>query len=611
MTRFTVNRSGASFITFITVAIVIGVFVGFSLSTFGYLPDSVSCALPLAGHSSSTTDTTSNDVSSAAPSPQPTPDSSPQYPLDVDRIYLASIRDIVSRTKGYYARDYSLWLGWNNVRQESVATALLHGSLLNRTVILPSFVYARACEYDNAVCASYATMVNRGDATGSDEWRNLPMEEQMAWRIPIALMFNMTHLRKTHSVITVSDFLRLHNISSDAETSDGHFDTEAYLNGTNIFEAEERKPSMHAIENVWYDPGGVVRVDSLPDDMRLRGGWSAEGGDADQDMPGIWNNTEKSPLYLQLEDAQRGGNIIVDWATIRRVTKNEGYTLDNSTDEEVEEVIGDNGWAVLYTYDGAAGMEYVQDVVNPIRQATARQHLRGLQEDYGHLTDDVVFLRGEVHWGRKPGALRFTTAATRDKYSDMVLHQIRMTDNVLQLAERLDSRMMNITGGRMWMCGHMRRGDFARLHWAQENSFASHLARIKKHLADGRSFLRSLDYNTLSTYNVPGAQPDLSILQLDPPKDGDRFYIATDERDPTNLKYLEDRGGILITDLLTIDDRREFGWSLMLTDVLSLLEQATLARGAYFYAHAMSSVAGGVVNLRAVNGRDPRTAILE
>lgn len=51
-------------------------------------------------------------------------------------------------------------------------------------------------------------------------------------------------------------------------------------------------------------------------------------------------------------------------------------------------------------------------------------------------------------------------------------------------------------------------------------------------------------------------------------------------------------------DLLTIEDRHAFGWALMFTDVLALVEQATLAHAAFFYAHAMSSVAGGVINLR-------------
>lgn len=29
-----------------------------------------------------------------------------------------------------------------------IETAVLHGRILNRTTIIPSFVYARACEFD-------------------------------------------------------------------------------------------------------------------------------------------------------------------------------------------------------------------------------------------------------------------------------------------------------------------------------------------------------------------------------------------------------------------------------------------------------------------------------
>ena len=34
---------------------------------------------------------------------------------DEDRWSLESLYDMMSRTQGYYARDYSVWLGWNNV----------------------------------------------------------------------------------------------------------------------------------------------------------------------------------------------------------------------------------------------------------------------------------------------------------------------------------------------------------------------------------------------------------------------------------------------------------------------------------------------------------------
>ena len=80
-----------------------------------------------------------------------------------------------------------------------IEASLLHAHLFNRTLVLPSFVYARACEHDmyvvegytylpvhvvtdlsfSTVCAAFATMVNRGDAVGLDEWRHLPIETQM------------------------------------------------------------------------------------------------------------------------------------------------------------------------------------------------------------------------------------------------------------------------------------------------------------------------------------------------------------------------------------------------------------------------------------------------
>jgi hypothetical protein len=44
----------------------------------------------------------------------------------------------------------------------------------------------------------------------------------------------------------------------------------------------------------------------------------------------------------------------------------------------------------------------MKSVVFPIRQVAPRQTLRGLREDFGHLTADVVLLAGEVHNDRKP-----------------------------------------------------------------------------------------------------------------------------------------------------------------------------------------------------------------
>ena len=76
------------------------------------------------------------------------------------------LKAMVGRTKGYFVRDWSLGLGWNNVRtplihsyptlahnlricqvRYIIEAALLQAEILGRTLVIPSFVYSRACEY--------------------------------------------------------------------------------------------------------------------------------------------------------------------------------------------------------------------------------------------------------------------------------------------------------------------------------------------------------------------------------------------------------------------------------------------------------------------------------
>jgi len=131
-----------------------------------------------------------------------------------------------------------------------------------------------------------------------------------------------------------------------------------------------------------------------------------------------------------------------------------------------------------------------------------------------------------------------------------------------------------------------------------ESRIEDHTRRVKEHLADGRKAVASLRAPDIRAYDVPDLTADRSVLYRHLPLEGDKFYIATDERDIGNLTYLAENDAVLVYDLLTIEDRHSFGWPLMFTDVLAVVEQATLARAAFFYAHAMSSVAGGVINLR-------------
>ena len=135
-----------------------------------------------------------------------------------------------------------------------------------------------------------------------------------------------------------------------------------------------------------------------------------------------------------------------------------------------------SSWGSFLMPQRRLGYDLMKAVVYPIRQVAPRQTLRGLRDDFGHLTADVVLLAGEVHNGYKAvsldtasldrsrlhssqASLRFTTVAGRDVFSRLVLYHLRATHKVYELAATLAARMKERTGGRMWLAAHMRRGD--------------------------------------------------------------------------------------------------------------------------------------------------------
>ena len=87
------------------VAILVGILVGFSLSTVGY-----GAKVQFLGQSLPAQTTLGEEVVwYHEPAPALDPSSDAEHELK----YLT---DMVAKTNGFYARDYSLWLGWNNVR---------------------------------------------------------------------------------------------------------------------------------------------------------------------------------------------------------------------------------------------------------------------------------------------------------------------------------------------------------------------------------------------------------------------------------------------------------------------------------------------------------------
>jgi hypothetical protein len=145
-----------------------------------------------------------------------------------------------------------------------------------------------------------------------------------------------------------------------------------------------------------------------------------------------------------------------------------------------------------------------------------------------------------------------------------------------------------------------------REKWGWNVDITTHVQRIKYHLGVGRGILENLG-NPIA-YDVEGVEPNPELSVLDPPRPDDPFYVATDERDPEAVEVIRREGGVFLLDLLTMEDRHEFGWPLLLTDVRAIVEQSMLAHSAYFCGHLMSSYSGAILNERAVLGADRRTA---
>lgn len=232
-----------------------------------------------------------------------------------------------------------------------IEAALLQSELLNRTLVLPSFVYARSCEWEMYVvrhsafgpltdkrltrrnaCAAFATMVNRGDAIGWGEWRDLPIEKQMGWRIPMEDMLDIPHLRKTHNVLLMSEYLQLVGIDPQREWSNGAWHRTDYLGGP-----EHEKLTIHVIPNNEYDPADVFRVDSRA--ALLEKGLK----------PGT--DTGKVALKLFAALASKSSGNVLEWGEVKMAVAD--FVKDIKDDKETEALLEANGWAVLHTYAGA------------------------------------------------------------------------------------------------------------------------------------------------------------------------------------------------------------------------------------------------------------------
>jgi len=198
-------------------------------------------------------------------------------------------------------------------------------------------------------------MVNKNDAIGLEEWRELPYEKQMGFRIPISVMIDLPRLRKRHPVITASEYLRLHGQGPESESSSGYWYRDIYIGHPNVFETNKTKtPTQFIIENHWYDPHGINRVDHIPESMKNRGKWEHHFGPEIGETAGRWPDEGPTEISTRLKGALPEGKSVLSWETAKSCLAafQIGSEVDLDNDQVVESVLKANGWEVLHSFLG-------------------------------------------------------------------------------------------------------------------------------------------------------------------------------------------------------------------------------------------------------------------
>jgi hypothetical protein len=186
-------------------------------------------------------------------------------------------------------------------------------------------------------------MVNRGDALGRDDWRQMSMDRQMGWILPIEIMIDVPHLRKKHNAMLLSEYLYLQGLNITKVRSNGGWDREYYHSGID-------RPSLFVIPNSIYDPQDVVRIDTMPSPPFV------SLGDPNATVEHFKANHWIAPTEFGracnvhlLESAIQKDRPTLDWAEAVEALR---WTLSDYNDTSVEHALRAAGWFVLYTWDG-------------------------------------------------------------------------------------------------------------------------------------------------------------------------------------------------------------------------------------------------------------------
>lgn len=197
-------------------------------------------------------------------------------------------------------------------------------------------------------------MINKNDAIHTDQWRDLPMDQQMSWYIPLEVMIDIPRLRAKHPILLMSEYLLLQGLDLEMETTSGGWDRSYYHMGL-------EQPDLFVVPNRVFDPQGVIRVDTyVPsgpifarDTLNGTDGTGTDGTNVTDSTnsthPTVieWAQIVDSRLVNLTETKQKWA---LDW-TDAKIAMGDVMTITNDT--IAEQALERAGWVILHTWEGA------------------------------------------------------------------------------------------------------------------------------------------------------------------------------------------------------------------------------------------------------------------
>ncbi|KAH9812417.1 hypothetical protein DFH28DRAFT_899111 [Melampsora americana] len=518
----------------------------------------------------------------------------------------------------FLVRDWSPWLGWNNVRY-TIETGLLIANLLGRELILPGFSYASACAYDIHICEKLTPMyirekkvdltnvLNRSHYPDPDEGQNFllpPLQPQnpTGWVLPLEVMLDIPFLKSQWtSCLSHREFLELTGALNETHSS-------SFLGqSTGKWSVRYNKGlSYRKLPNQMFTNLDRTMVDRLPKPV----------------LP-LSNSTSSSvpPLILEkcrvtLEKISKSGRAvehkkravieIQDQKTFPS-WNDDLINVDQMTGELsmhdhdlLERCLASGGYRTAYGYTMSG--YWMKAPYGPTKYIRKTQNMTGWWDELNGIQENILHIEGEIHNGFPPGSMLWTTLAGRQNYEHLVRTAIKAPELYDRIATKLEKKMRQRCEGRSWRATHIRRGDFVNYGWA---------------LSDIRQEFELVQNRLKASLVTLEAEPELLIpahkaygTSLLVPKLEDPIYLATNAKG-VELDYLKEQNVILLNDLLDDSDRLELGFSSYFGDTLAILEQSLMIRSAFFFGDAHSSVPGAILNRRVHYGIDERLTKIE